>query len=224
MSKAVLTFALYQADQLLRRESISQDIIKVGKDPKSHLQIDDPLASRMHAVIEVSSLDDVNLIDLGNEPATQVNGAPVSNRKLAVGDQIRIGGTRLILERIDPPGAQAQPAVPGAASSNPFAAGAAFGGGAAAGSNPFGAPDDAAPGTYTYEMLRSGPDVPADEVETHAPACEVSIAWGTNVLHVSHLAPPRDFYVGEGSGKDATDFFIPEEKLPARKTPIVLGD
>src|SRR6187551_2259889 len=136
MSKAVLTFALYQADQLLRRESISQDIIKVGKDPKSHLQIDDPLASRMHAVIEVSSLDDVNLIDLGNEPATQVNGAPVSNRKLTVGDQIRIGGTRLILERIDPPGAQAQPAVPGAASSNPFAAGAAV----AAGSNPFGAP------------------------------------------------------------------------------------
>src|SRR6478735_1501181 len=163
MSKAVLTFALYQADQLLRRESISQDIIKVGKDPKSHLQIDDPLASRMHAVIEVSSLDDVKLIGLGNEPATQVNGAPVSNRKLAVGDQIRIGGTRLILERIDPPGAQAQPAVPGAASSAP-----SFGG-----HGGHGVPDDAAPGTYTYEMLRSGPDVPADEVETHAPACEV---------------------------------------------------
>lgn len=264
MSKAVLTFALYQGDQLLRRESISQDIIKVGKDPKSHLQIDDPLASRMHAVIEVSSLDDVNLIDLGNEPATQVNGAPVSNRKLALGDQIRIGGTSLVLERIDPPGAQAQPAVPGAVSSNPFAAGAAAAAGsnpfgapatnpfAAAGSNPFGAPptnpfasapsapsfgggfghsahghavpDDAPPGTYTYEMLKSGPDVPPDEVETHAPACEVSVAWGTNVLHISHLSPPRDFYVGEGSGKEATDFFIPEEKLPARKTPIVLGD
>lgn len=73
-------------------------------------------------------------------------------------------------------------------------------------------------------MMKSGPDVPADEVETHAPAVEVTISWGGNVLHVSHLSPPRDFVVGEPSGaKDKTDFFIPEEKLPASKMPIVVG-
>jgi hypothetical protein len=37
MAKAVLTFALYQSDQLIRRETLSHDIIKVGKDPKSQL-------------------------------------------------------------------------------------------------------------------------------------------------------------------------------------------
>lgn len=258
MSKAVLTFALYQGDQLLRRETVSQDIIKVGKDPKSHLQVEDELASRMHAVIEVGSEEDVTLIDLGNEPATQVNGAPVNKCKLGVGDQILVGATKIVLERIDAAGAQAQPAaVPQGASSNPFAAGAgaaaapagnpfAMGGGAAnpfgasgGGSNPFAAqpsaspfaaggrsavPHDAPPGTYTYEMLKSGPAVPPEEVETHAPAVEVMVGWDTNILHVSHLSPPRNFYVGEGEGKEAADFFIPEEKLPQRKMPIVVGD
>ncbi len=282
MAKAVLTFALYQGDALSRRETISQDIIKVGKDPKSHLQVEDELASRMHAVIEVGDTEDISLIDLGNEPATQVNGAPVSKCKLAVGDQIVIGNTLIVLERIDPAGAQVQPA--GALSSNPFAAVAAPVAAApvapaqqvssnpfasssnpfAAGSNPFAAPahpfapaqqqppappafgggfggghqvggghhghghDDFAPGTYTYEMLKSGPAVPPDEVElSHVPAVEVLVSWDTNVLHVSHLSPPRTFYVGEpnpADKKDKTDFFIPEEKLPIRKMPVVVGD
>src|SRR6516225_7343219 len=54
-AKVALTFALYQGDQLVRRDTIVQDIVKVGKDPRSHLRVDDELASRMHAVIEVAS-------------------------------------------------------------------------------------------------------------------------------------------------------------------------
>lgn len=278
MAKAVLTFALYQGDLLVRRETLSQDIIKVGKDPKSQLQVDDPMASRMHAVIEVNSPEDVTLTDLGNEPVTHVNGAPVNKCKLTLGDQVMIGATKIVLERADAVGAEAQPAATAGVSSNPFAAGAAAAPAAAAsaaaanpfaaapapaaeaapaaapnpfaaGSNPFAAapaanpfgapaaspmaggthqavPHDAPPGTYTYEMLQSGPDVPADEVEQMgAPAVEVMISWGGNVLHVSHLSPPRDFIVGEPAGpKDSTDFFIPAERLPASKMPIVVGD
>src|SRR5580693_98044 len=97
--KVALTFALYQSDALVRREAVTQDIIKVGKDAKSHLRVDDPLASRMHAVIEVASPEDLTLIDLGNEPGTLVNGARVNKCKLGVGDQLQIGGTRLVLER-----------------------------------------------------------------------------------------------------------------------------
>ena len=66
--KVALTFALYQNDALVRRETVTQDIVKVGKDAKSHLRVDDELASRMHAVIEVASPEDITLIDLGNEP------------------------------------------------------------------------------------------------------------------------------------------------------------
>ena len=253
MSKAVLTFAIYQGDALLRRETVTQDIVKVGKDPRSHLRVDDEAASRMHAVVEVAGPEDVTLIDLGNEPGTLVNGARVNKCKLHVGDQIQIGDTKLVLERADAGGAEAgvvaaaapaaraaAPAAnPFAAASNPFAAAAASSPFAPAG-NPFDVgggqfrggrsamevPDDAPPGTYTYTLVKSGPDVAPDEVElSHVPAVEVMILWGTNVLHVSHLTPPRNFYVGEEEGKNfACDFFIPAEKIGTTRMPVVVGD
>src|SRR6195256_2886289 len=99
--KVALTFALYQNDALVRRETVTQDIVKVGKDPKSHLRVDDELASRMHAVIEVASPEDITLIDLGNEPGTIVNGARINKCKIQPGDQIQIGSTLLVLERVD---------------------------------------------------------------------------------------------------------------------------
>jgi len=248
MAKAVLTFALYQGDALQRRETVTQDIVKVGKDPKSHLRVDDEQASRMHAVIEVAGPEDVTLIDLGNEPGTMVNGARVNKCKLHVGDQIQVGQTYIVLESAEAAGAEAVAAPPafGAPAPNPFAAAAASSPFAAASNpfevrsaNPFAAgaaaaarhqamhvPDDAAPGTYTYTMIKSGPDVSADEVEiAHLQAVEVMVLWGTNVLHVSHLNPPRNFYVGEEQGKNfACDFFIPSEKLGTTRLPVVIGD
>src|SRR5687767_11184269 len=124
MAKAVLTFAFYQSDQLTRRETVTQDIVKVGKDPKSHLRVDDELASRMHAVIEVAGPEDITLIDLGNEPGTMVNGARVNKCKLHVGDQIQVGDTKIILESAEGAGAEAAPPPPPAAP-NPFAAASA---------------------------------------------------------------------------------------------------
>src|SRR5580692_2776975 len=97
-SKVALTFALYQGEQLIRRDTIAQDIVKVGKDPRSHLRVDDDLASRMHAVIEVASPQDITLIDLGNEPGTLVNGQRVNKCKIRPGDQIQIGSTLIHLE------------------------------------------------------------------------------------------------------------------------------
>ena len=254
MAKAVLTFALYQSDALQRRETVTQDIVKVGKDPKSHLRVDDELASRMHAVIEVAGPEDITLIDLGNEPGTMVNGARVNKCKLHVGDQIQVGDTKIVLESADAAGADAHapaaappaPPSPFGGGSNPFAAqgsaspfAAASNPFQAAAVNPFAAgaarsahhdamrvPDDAAPGTYTYTMIKSGPDVSPDEVELmHVQAVEVMVLWGTNVLHVSHLTPPRNFYVGEEMGKNfGCDFFIPSEKLGTTRLPVVVGD
>src|SRR3954469_11975483 len=252
MAKAVLTFALYQGDTLTRRETVTQDIVKVGKDPKSHLRVDDEQASRMHAVIEVAGPEDITLIDLGNEPGTMVNGARVNKCKLHVGDQIQVGQTYIVLESADAAGAEAvaaphttQPGYSAPApnpfgavgasspfaaasnpfevrSANPFAAGAA----ATARAQAMHVADDAAPGTYTYTMIKSGPDVSTDEVEiAHLQSVEVMILWGANVLHVSHLTPPRNFYVGEEQGKNfACDFFIPSEKLGTTRLPVVIGD
>ncbi len=269
-AKVALTFALYQGDQLVRRDTIAQDIVKVGKDPRSHLRVDDELASRMHAVIEVASPQDITLIDLGNEPGTMVNGQRVNKCKIRPGDQIQIGSTLIQLEQAEmagadmaltpmaPPASQ-RPAAPASvppaanpfaapAAANPFAASASpFGGppGASpfAGGNPFvasAAPQHAAampmsdvdpnapPGSYTYTMIKSGPEVNLDEVEVpHLAAIEVMIMWDANVLHVQHLTPPRSFFVGEeevvGAKGPGCDFFIPSETLGTTRAPIVVA-
>ncbi len=184
--KVALTFGLYQNDALVRRETVSQDIVKVGKDAKSHLRVEDEQASRMHAVIEVAGADDITLIDLGNEPGTLVNGARVNKCKISVGDQIQIGGTRIVLEKAEPlavaaaapasaPPPAAQPAVAAGASpfgapAAPFAAANPFGGGGAA--NPFGAasanPFAAAADPFGMNTPFA-PEPPADEVSHDAP-------------------------------------------------------
>jgi hypothetical protein len=269
--KVALSFALYQGDQLIRRDVIAQDIVKVGKDPRSHLRVDDDLASRMHAVIEVASPVDITLIDLGNEPGTLVNGQRVNKCKIRPGDQIQIGSTLIHLEQADyasaappldagpvyqAPAPQAPIAAAGyaAAGSNPFAAPSAsnpFAGSAPlaaanpfAASNPFGgggasvspyAPSpyagvadvdpNAPPGTYTYAMVKSGPEVSPDEVEVpHLASIEVMVLWDTNVLHVDHLTPPRSYFVGEEYGdKTPCDYFLPSETLGTTRAPIVVA-
>ena len=199
--RVCLTFGLYEGDQLVRRESVTHDIVKIGKDPKSHLRVDDELASRMHAVIEVASPEDITLIDLGNEPGTIVNGLRIHKGKIEPGDAIQIGGTRIHLESAEVAAAAPVPA-------------------------PHGAADDAPPEPFTYTLIKSGPDVNPDEVEIgHVTAVEVMILWDTTVLHVQHLSPPRSFYVGEEEAKNfACDYFIPSEKRGATRAPIVLAD
>jgi hypothetical protein len=77
----------------------------------------------------------------------------------------------------------------------------------------------------TYALIKSGPDVNADEVELeHVDALEVMILWETTILKVQHLTPPRSYYVGEERGKNlGCDYFIPCEKIGTTRAPIVLA-
>ena len=81
-SKVSMTFKIYQGETLVRTETLNQDIIKVGKLPSSHLRIEDENVSRMHAVIEVTSPDEIYIIDLGSASGTVVNGKKVNKTKL----------------------------------------------------------------------------------------------------------------------------------------------
>ena len=81
-----ISFKIYSGDQLVRTESLTQDIIKVGKLQSSHLRIDDDNVSRMHAVIEVTSPTEVFIIDLGSASGTIVNGKKVNKAALNSGD------------------------------------------------------------------------------------------------------------------------------------------
>lgn len=256
-TKIPMTFKIFQGEDLVRTEKLVQDIIKVGKLPSSHLRIDDDNVSRMHAVIEVTGPDEIFIIDLGSASGTIVNGKKVNKTRLQSGDEIMLGGTRVVVEISSaedaevvsplvsepaPPMAAARPAPPVAAPlANPFAAPA--GGGLA---NPFSAPPPglanpfAAPvaavaavaavgvegDNIRYGIAASGPAVSSAETEVEAQAIEVVVMWGdSSVLHVAHLSPPRDFYVGEeavGKGSPKTDYLIGSELLGTDRLPIVV--
>jgi hypothetical protein len=73
-----------------------------------------------------------------------------------------------------------------------------------------------------YVMLRT--TGPLDEKECEDPlleAVEITVLWGTSVLHVAHLSPPRPFYVGHGAN---VDYLLPPELAPFERAAIVEVD
>src|SRR5882672_739951 len=113
-SKLALSFRLFQNGQLIREETLTQSVIKVGKVPSAHLQIADDGVSRMHAIVEVTGRD-VSLIDLGSTRGSFVNGKKVNKARLESGDVITLGDTRVELTIRDSAATAAArpPAVPG---------------------------------------------------------------------------------------------------------------
>jgi hypothetical protein len=93
-----IKFDLYRGEEYLRSEAFSEPIIKIGKVPSSHLRLEDELASRMHAMIEVTGPNEVYIIDLGSAAGTFVNGQKTNKAKLESGDEIVVGETRLFIE------------------------------------------------------------------------------------------------------------------------------
>jgi hypothetical protein len=96
-------------------------------------------------------------------------------------------------------------------SSNPFQA-------SLASKNPF-EQAPAAQGPQGYALVASGPAVDPGEVENKAEhRVEVTVTWGTTVLHVAHIAPPCSFTVGEA---EACDFTLPASRLGTSSVTLV---
>ena len=107
-----LTFEIYKVDPvkgdtLVRTETLTQDIIKIGKLSSSHLRVDDESVSRMHAVIEITQPNEICIIDLGSTKGTLVNGQKVNKAKLQSGDTIVLGTTKIVVTIGDPVASQA---------------------------------------------------------------------------------------------------------------------
>ena len=77
MSTKTLAIKVFYGDQLVDTQTLSQDVIKIGKLKSSHVCLDDEAVARMHAVIEVSG-DEVRVIDLGSATGTMLNLSPPS--------------------------------------------------------------------------------------------------------------------------------------------------
>ncbi|HEU4383789.1 MAG TPA: adventurous gliding motility protein GltG [Anaeromyxobacteraceae bacterium] len=92
-----LTLKVFRGQDLLRSESFSRDIIKIGRLASAHLCLDDERVARIHSVIEVAADGSVSIIDMGSAEGTFVNGKKVSRGPLRTGDEIGVGGLRIVV-------------------------------------------------------------------------------------------------------------------------------
>ena len=92
-----LTFQIYKGDEVVRTETLTQNIIKIGKLSSSQIRIDDETVSRMHAVIEVAGAGEIFIIDVGSAKGTFVNGQKINKTKLNSGDTIMLGSVKIVV-------------------------------------------------------------------------------------------------------------------------------
>lgn len=103
---------VYRGEEFVRSERFQRDIIKIGRLSSAHLCLEDDRVSRIHSVIEVAPDGRVSIIDMGSAEGTFVNGRRVSKGPLQPGDEIKLGGLRIVY---DDAAAQEEPARPAAA-------------------------------------------------------------------------------------------------------------
>jgi len=96
-----VTLKVFRGDDHVRTERFTRDIIKIGRLASAHLCLEDDRVSRIHSVIEVAPDGRISIIDMGSAEGTFVNGKRVSKGPLSDGDEIKLGGLRILLERGD---------------------------------------------------------------------------------------------------------------------------
>ena len=199
MANFTLTFKIYRGDDLVRTDTLEQDVVKIGKLSTSHVRLEDETVSRMHAVVEVSG-EDVNVIDLGSTRGTLLNGEKINKAKLSDGDELRLGDTRVVvgIERkaAEQPlaatmiGAPA-PVAPRAAAAPPVAVAPPMGM-----APPPPRPLTPAPAPMVYAAPAMGAAAPSAvaldlDDRNAAHAIEVAALFHDTVVDVAHLLNPK---------------------------------
>jgi len=92
-----LAFTITVGDQDCGTQEFEQEMVTIGKGAAAVLQIEDPALADLHAAVQLGDDDSVTLLDLGSESGTLLNGNPINNEAVKDGDEIRLGGTVLVL-------------------------------------------------------------------------------------------------------------------------------
>ena len=79
------------------RVPIGEEPVTIGRLPECEVILSDANVSRRHAEVRRQGNEFV-VVDLGSTNGTRVNGAGVRERRLADGDEIMVGSTRLRFE------------------------------------------------------------------------------------------------------------------------------
>jgi len=242
-----VTLKVFRGDELLRTEHFTRDIIKIGRLSSAHLCLEDERISRIHSVIEVGADGRVSIIDMGSAEGTFVNGKRISKGPLRHGDEIKLGGLRIVLEGQDvaaltqavnraidvpsvTPAPGSKPVVNGhgngrAAQNGHARAGGQLAQGAAAvalapAAERVPAPAPAAPVRRRPAMALARP-VDEEPVEDGAPdlGVELRVLWGEALLDAgTFVAPKQPVLIGEGP---RCHFRLTGPDLPVAAFPIL---
>ena len=80
------------------------EVLKVGSLDSNDVHLTEPGVSRMHAVLEVASAEQLFVVDLGSAAGTRLNGEKIVRAPLSSGDTLEIGSVRVKV-RFGPQGA-----------------------------------------------------------------------------------------------------------------------
>ncbi|MBI5549227.1 MAG: adventurous gliding motility protein GltG [Deltaproteobacteria bacterium] len=90
---------VFKGDELVATKDLERDMIKIGRLYTAHLRLDDEKASRIHSVLHVEGDGRLSIVDMGSVEGTFLNGKRVNKGFVEFGDEIRIGATRIVVER-----------------------------------------------------------------------------------------------------------------------------
>lgn len=236
MTAAPLTLQVFRGNQLLRTEQFSREIIKIGRLASAHLSLDDEKVSRIHAVIEVTPAS-MSIIDMGSAEGTFLNGKRVSRGALHSGDEVALGGLRIVVGESPVPviaAPEAAPAEAPVAEAPPAPAPVAAPVATAparreAPARPAAPPPDATPPAEVAEPApaveaeapEEGPPLairhlPAAPTEAGEPGVELRLLWGDTLLESGvHAQPAKPVTIGaEGADLPATGPDLPAPVFP----------
>ncbi len=190
-----LTLKVFKDGQLVAEKDYDRDIIKIGRLSSAHLCLEDEKVSRIHSVIEVSPDGSLSIIDMGSVEGTFVNGKRINKGALRFGDEIKLGGTSI---RVEKPGAAPSAGVAASQPAQPAAV--------------------AAPPPPPAAALAPPPPPPVQDEATGAPVrapprrrkgagplgVELRFRWGDQIVgeYFLHPGAERAFKVGSQKGVD----------------------
>ncbi len=80
-----------------RRVTVGSEALVIGRLPECEVVLPDSNVSRRHAELRRKG-DGVFVTDLGSTNGSRVNGTPVREQRLASGDEVSVGSTKLVFE------------------------------------------------------------------------------------------------------------------------------
>lgn len=94
-----LRLKVFQGEELIATREFERDMIKIGRLATAHLCIEDEKVSRIHSVLNVEGDGRLSIVDMGSVEGTYLNGKRINKGNVQFGDELRIGNTRIVVER-----------------------------------------------------------------------------------------------------------------------------